>query len=210
MFTCNRIEKRTADRRIARVGVEWTENRERADNLIFALMLLSVMAGGVVLFIVTGFVKAKLVSAGIGLLLMSAPFWAVRINVKGKPRQLVFERDGRMLAPLGFQTYANWCKSIDGTIADIVSIETRNLAERANGNGSIHTYSVVLAKRDGTIVYVARHLLPDEAHKVAVQLNIALKDLRDDLATAAMKQRPAGKASSRQTSRPTRVEVFID
>ncbi len=217
MFACNRIEKRRADGRLARVGVEWTENRQGLDNVIFGLALLSFMIGVLVLFLLTPMVflatpsvPARLVSAGVGLVLMSSFYWSVRISVRGRPRQLVFERDGRMLAPLGFDTYADWCKSIDGTIADIASIEARNLAEKHRSDNTIHTHGVVLSKWNGDLAYVARNLLPEEAHKVSVQLNLALKNLRDDLATAAMRQRSAHDTRPASPSRQSRASAMID
>lgn len=214
MFECRRLEARNADGRLKVAGAEWTETKEWLETLMFALTLISIMAGVIVLLLVTAFVQAKLVSIGVGIVLLAMPFWLVDRNIKGTRRQLLFGRDGTIRAPLGFAMGYAGSKSIGGTLDDISSIEaTPVLSERS---GSIHTHAVALHKQDGDTVYVAKHLTPDQARKVARQLNLALAAMRAelgaDMQARTMAAPPRRASSSRPTgpSAPSRKAALID
>ncbi len=64
---------------------------------------------------------------------------------------------------------------MSGSNANIASIEARS-------DGGTHAY-VTTYSRSGDVTYVAGHLHPDNAHKVAVQLTLALAELRESMAS---------------------------
>ncbi len=206
MFECKRIEERNQAGNLVAVGVEWTEHKEWFDTLMALAMFLCLLVGLFTMFLVSPFVKQWWFSVGIGLALVVLGFSLFSVEIPGRPRQLLFYRDGRMLAPLGFAAYAARYKSMSGHLADVVSIEARQTASTHDATKTAYTHGVVLFKRGGDVTYIAKHLHPDAAHKVAVQLTLALTELREALATATT-TRAEPRAQGR--ARPT-VEVFID
>jgi hypothetical protein len=123
-----------------------------------------------------------LIPVALTLAFLSPVFWAHRVSIPGKPRRLLFKRDGSMPAPLGLRAYGARHKCVSGHHADIVSIEAKRSDVTAEAQNFNFSYRVVLYKRSGDMTYVASCLQPDEAHKVAVQLTQALRALHDEMA----------------------------
>jgi hypothetical protein len=68
----------------------------------------------------------------------------------------------------------------------------------------------VLYSRDGDVAEVAMHLLPDDAHKVAVQMTLVLTELREDLASGTTGQgRRRAQSTACGHARPV-VDEFIE
>lgn len=181
-FTCERLEERSADGRLAAVGVRWTENRNWLDGIVISLLALSAMAS------IAPFTIAILMSLHAG-----SPWWVPamiggamflpaslidKLRFPGKPRELWFRRDGTMPVPLGFHAYLGRPHAVSGNHADVVSIEARPPQGSEPGR---YPHSVVFYKRQGAITYVAMKLAADEAHEVTVQLTHALRELREDM-----------------------------
>jgi hypothetical protein len=208
MFTCQRFVRRNADNILDATGVEWTESRDGIEGLIFVLMMAGMVSGALVLFFTPAFGSDWWKAACVGLALMSSYRWARGMEIAGTPRQLLFHRDGSIAAPLGFAAYAAKHRSVTGHHDNIASIEARHMAFK--GSSTPNTHGVVLYSRDGDIADVAMHLLPDDAHKVAVQMTLALTELREDLASGTTGQgRRQAQSTARGHSRPV-VDVFID
>jgi hypothetical protein len=185
MFEWQPLRERDVDGRLLAAGVRWSENRGVAEALCLSLAVLVCMAGaGTIL--VSGIGGALVLGLGIWL-------WRSSFRIAGCKRELVFHRDGGMKAPLGFAHYHESCREILGHNADIVSIEMRK-----EGAGDIR---VVMFFRSGDVVHAAGSLLPDEAHKIAVQLTLALAELREDL---------GNRLNSPGSGTPVRAEMAID
>ncbi len=207
MFTCQRIAQRKTDILDAS-GVEWTESRDGIEGLVFVLVMAGLVSGALVLFFTPLFGKDWWKAACVGLALLSPYRWARGMEIAGTPRQLLFHRDGRIAAPLGFAAYAAKHRSVTGHHDNIASIEARHMAFK--GASTPNTHGVVLYSRDGDIANVAMHLLPDDAHKVAVQMTLALTELREDLASGKTGQgQRRVQPTARGHARPV-VDVFID
>ncbi len=90
-----------------------------------------------------------------------------------------------------------------------VSLEVRQTVSNQEAQRTAHSSGVVMFKRNGDMVYVAKRLHPDYAHKVAVQLMLALTELREELASGVGQGATRQQASRGSRSKAT-VEVFID
>lgn len=181
-FSCERLEERSADGRLAAVGVRWTENRNWLDGIVMALMAWSAMAS-VAPLVVAALMQVRggsdwWIPAMMSAAMISPILWMHRIRFPGKPRELWFRRDGTMPAPLGFHAYSGRYHAVSGNHADVVSIEARSAQGSEPGR---YPHSVVFYKRKGAITHVAMKLSADEAHEVTVQLTHALRELREDM-----------------------------
>ena len=186
------IRIRDAGGRLVAAGARWSEHRDFAEAGCLALAVLVCLAGA-------GALVVSLIDGSpaiVGLLLLGLGIWLARrsVRIAGSTRELVFDREGGMKAPLGFAHYQAYCREITGHHADIVSIETRN-----QGAGDLR---VVMYFRSGNVVYAAGRLQRDEAHRLAVQLSLALAELREAISDP---RREAGHGPA-----SVRAEEFID
>lgn len=188
MFTCKRIHNKGVDGRILATGVEWTEHQMWFD----ALMLLGMFIGFVICAFATLAASMMImhrgapwwVAAGIAVASLASLYWLHIAQIPGKPRSLVLHRDGRIEVPSGLLFHPK-ARFISGTHADVVSFEVRQTASDIEAQHTAYKHGVVIFKRNGDVVYLAGHLLPDHAHKVAVELTHAFAELRDGMASGA-------------------------
>lgn len=171
-FKCEWIQKWAEDDTLEAVGVRWTEYRPFVETASLVLGLPAIVMG----------VGAVFSGHGGGLLfaLGGAGLIGAMIYTSGRPREIVFWRDGRMETPLGLSTGnlrpgRRWLHH-----TGIKSIET----ERLPGTGP-YTHGVRIFYEGGETSHVAQNLMPDDAHMVAVRLTTALKHLRQHLAQSA-------------------------
>lgn len=172
-FDWKPIRERDVDGRLMAAGVQWTEMRKSAFGLYITVANLSLMGsvggcahqqmfrdsnGGVVALWLLGLCVMCVVAARLSL---------------GRMRALIFRADGTTSAPFGFAYYSSRYRAMSGTNANLVSIEARS-------DGGADAY-VAVYSRNGDVTYVAGHLHPDNAHRVAVQLTLALAELRESL-----------------------------
>jgi len=172
-FDWKPIRERDAEGRLTAAGVQWTEMRKGAFGTIITIANLSLMGS------MAGCVHQQMFRHSNGNL---AALWLLGLCVlcvvaarlaPGRMRSLVFHADGRTAAPYGLAHYSLRFREMSGHNANIVSIEAR--AEQS-GDADVVTFS-----RSGDVAYVAGHLHRDNAHKVAVQLTLALAELRENL-----------------------------
>lgn len=170
-FSWHPIRERDENGDLLAAGLQWAEERDVALAGYW-------LAGAVLLFVGTAALLLWLAGKG-GLLLVLACFGVVAWlivsarRLPGRTRALVFHQDGSTSAPYGFNHYHHSHRHITGHNSNFVSIEAR-------GQGSTMC-DVVLFTRCGETVYVAGWLHRDSAHKVAVQLTLALAELRECL-----------------------------
>ena len=185
MFTCQRIDERDNAGQLTATGVEWTERSLRLEAgmklLLFVGLLVAVPAVAATFMLAISKGLWALVPAAIAAVAFSPFFWHHRVTGKGKPRSLIFRRNGTVSAPYGLP---NWPKvrEISGQQTDVVSFEAGQTLSNLEVQYTDYSHGVLLYKRDGDMVVVAKHLHPSEAHKVAVQLSIAIAELRAALA----------------------------
>jgi hypothetical protein len=204
-FECNYLEDRNADGSIEATALQWTEVNAWFETLMLFVAIAAFIGGGVVtLFGGNPWIPRTPFSIGGSLFLMVSPFLLLSSAVLGTPRALVFHRDGRIAAPLGFSSYPRSFKHVTGTLADIASIEARQTVRPTQGTQTTRTHGVVLFKRNGDIAYVASRLHPDSAHKLAVQMTHALVALREDIMSATIRSAPS------HPGRGNTVEILID
>ena len=187
-FTCNTVDERDRAGNLTMIGVEWCEARDFLEPAmektgVFLLItgslyaLVAVCAGG---------------SAGHALMGMawaiagSCMVWYVWRYLEATPRSILFSRDGVTRSPLGT---ANDPRSWDGiwrrSHAQIASIELEQLEPPAPDGSKGYTHGVRILMRDGYVAHVAKHLEPDQAHMLAVQMTNALIALRSSVGTTA-------------------------
>lgn len=208
MFESHRVETRTPEGRIEAIGVAWTEHREGLHRLARMAIVISFIIGVFVAGLGMPMNKEWWTPAGIGLVLMLPIFWVEKISIEGTQRELAFYRDGQIEAPYGFAFYPR-STSVSGHYCDLVSIEARHCLTNLEAQHTNHTHGVILFKRNGDITYVAKHLHPDEAHKVAVQLSLALTELREDMANEAV-QGATRQPAPRSKRNKAAAEALID
>ena len=184
MFKCKRIEERTADGALDALGLEWTEGRPVLSRVQGGIATATLVAGFVVT-VAPMFMK----SSGnahfyFGLFILWLGFMLIKLDLPGRRRQLLFCRDGSIVARLGFSYYPAKYWRVTATIDEVKSIEVRQLVKSPDNAFMPYTHGVVLYNRRGDVSYVAGRLEADAAHKVAVQLTHAFNELREDMATS--------------------------
>lgn len=203
-FECNYLEDRNADGSIETTALQWTEVNEWFETLMLFVGIAAFIGGVVTLLDGNPWVPRTALSIACSLFLMVSPLLLMSSAVLGTPRALVFHRDGRIEAPLGFSSYPRSFKHVTGTLADIASIEARQTIRPAQATQTARTHGVVLFKRNGDIAYVAGRLHPDSAHKLAVQMTHALVAIREDIMSATIQRAASNPA------RKSPVEILID
>jgi len=187
-FEWRTVREHDADGRLAAAGAEWTEERAAVASTLLVLVVIS--------FIMLGFALIIMMLSGEGQAVVLALAAIIAISVRamrtmrGRRRALVFHRDGRTTAPHGFAHYPRRFTEITGTNAEFVSIEARGPEFGAN---------VLIFTQSGGVFYAGKHLHHDDAHRVGVQLTLALRELRESLGREAAGTEP-----------PKRAATFID
>jgi hypothetical protein len=167
-FRCHPIRERDADGHLVAAGVEWAEERDIALAGFWVVgCILGPIGACALMFHVVD--KGGLVFGLVCLGLLACLIVCAR-RLPGRTRALVFHEDGSTSAPYGFAHAPRSHRRITIHNADFVSIE-------AQGHPAM--CDVVLFTRCGETVYVAGWLHRDSAHKVAVQLTLALAELRE-------------------------------
>lgn len=202
MFECRRIDQVDGKRGVVATGVAWSEVNPWVEGLsglrdvLIAVVGIVVMTGGIFAAIAQGPAWLILAAGGIGLIIyahVSQPFEFGR-----RPRALIFHRDGRVEAPQGFPFFER-TREMSRPHGEIASIEARQIVTGEAAKLTAYRYGVVVYLRSGGVIYVARRLDEFEAHKVAVQLSLALGDIRHELGNNSGRQRQA--APSRAAAR---------
>lgn len=166
-----------ADGRLAAAGYAWGE----PDALRLAAALAVYAAGlGVTLFGVDVLKTSMLFGVpvlvtGLGLFVAAYAVYQHRF----RPRSLIFEADGRMSAPQRLPEFWWPRYEIRGHHDQVVRIAA---VEERRPDGSGMEYRAAIYFRSGNIVRVSGPVHRDDAHKIAVQLTLALEELRDALA----------------------------
>ena len=173
MFRCEWLKVPNDDDTYEALGVRWTEARWFSEAILLSAAAL-MFGGGA--FMLLGGVPAGLlgVLAGVGLY-----FWAMYFP--GRPREIVFWRDGRMETPLGLSTNFLWPgqKWLDHT--GIKSIEIEQLVSGQGDDKSFYSHGVRIFYDCGEMNHVAKNLSPDQAHMLAVRLNQARLKIKDQM-----------------------------
>jgi hypothetical protein len=195
-FDWKPIRERDEDGRLLAAGLQWTEMRKGAFGTIITIANLSLMGS------MAGCVHQQMFRDSNGGLVA---LWLLGVCVvcvvaarlaPGRMRALVFHEDGRTSAPYGFAHYSSKYREVYGSNAEFVSIEARSHGPQSS-DADVLAYS-----RTGGVTYVAGHLHRDNAHMVAVQLTLALAELRESFGN----ERRDGSAEGSQR----RAEALID
>lgn len=188
-FDWTPIRERDADGRLTAAGLQWTEQRRTAFGILVVISAIALI----------GAVPTLLVGASgatWGLFTLVACAMAIARLTPARKRALIFHEDGRTSAPFGFAHHPRRYREVYGTNANVVSIEARG-----HRNEPHH---VAMYARNGDVAYVAGRLESDNAHRVAVQLTLALAELRESLG-----ERPASSAGAPPAARRP-AEALID
>lgn len=184
-------------RRLMQSGAGWSEERLwltypgiSVFNFLMACCVLTTIIGAInskdhTLWM---FVAGTLTVISVGLWLLCNQFGQSEAIV-------VFHADGTIETPNGLPSH-HFTKAIGGNHADIVSIESRRLSHphELQTQHSID-YEVRMFFASGSIISVAVNVPADEAHKIAVQLTAALRDMRQSQANAhRVRPKPRAKA----------------
>lgn len=183
-FEWRTVREHDADGRLIAAGAEWAEERAAVASALLVVIVLSfiMLAFALIIMLLSG------EGQGVVLGLLALIALAVRSlrTMRGRRRALVFHRDGRTTAPHGFAHCPRRFTEITGTNAEFVSIEARG--PELSSNVLIFTHS-------GGVIYAGRHLHHDDAHRVAVQLTIALRELRESIGREAQQTARQGRSA---------------
>jgi hypothetical protein len=176
-FEWHPIRSRDEDGHLMAAGVQWTERREVAEIgwTLLVIACFGTAVGVLVSFAMTGATPTGVWT--IAALIVACVYCVYRAcRVPGRRRALIFHRDGRTTAPFGFAHYRRRFRELSAHNAEFVSIEARGQQEAGS--------DVLVFTRCGDVVYAGGRLDPDHAHKVAVQLTLALSELRESMSGA--------------------------
>lgn len=161
------IRERDQSGKLVRSGYQWLERRDATFVPLLFGFLLPIPGVLYGLFLIL--IDKQL---GFPILLGSALIlWLCGRGMRRNtslPRSLVFGLDGSIDTPQGLPAYAN-LRRWEMTHADVVSIE----ANMYRNNSTVELF-----KRSGGKEVLAQKLTVDEARQVAVQLNLALAEMR--------------------------------
>jgi hypothetical protein len=192
-FEWRTVREHDADGRLREAGAEWREERAAVASALLVLIIVN--------FIMLMLALIIMLLSGEGQVVVLALLAIIAISVRtmrtmrGRRRALIFHRDGRTSAPHGFAHYHRRVREITGTHAEFVSIEAR---------GPEFSSSVLIFTGSGGVIYAGRHLHHDDAHRIAVQLTIALRELRESIGRETRPQETDRK------NRPADAHVVID
>lgn len=161
------IRERDASGALMRAGFEWYERRDTAFIPFLAGALIFVPGVLYGLFLV--FIDKPLgYPVLIGSALIMWLCWRGMRRGSSLSRALTFDTDGAINTPKGIPGFPN-LRRWEMKHSDTVSIEA---------NMNLSNSSVVLFKRGGERELLAQKLSVDEARQVAVQLTMALTEIR--------------------------------
>ena len=175
------------------IGVEWCEARDVLEPLMETTGVILTVMGLALTLIGLGIGTGVVVVGMMGMIVGPAMVWYVWRYLQATSRSILFSSDGVTKSPLGT---ANDPRSWDGvwrrSHAQIASIEVEQLEPPKQDGSTGYTHGVRILMRDGYVAHVAKHLEPDQAHMVAVQMTNALIALRSSVGTTAGPRRGEG------------------
>lgn len=165
-----------------RWGVTWTEERPMAAYLLFWSMFgfFWCLIGGVVVW-ATNFERWAM-NTEICLIGLTIMCWKTLEYYGRVDRAVIFYANGRVSSPkrLAFQKRRKWRRRID-------SLSTFEIMPWGGNEHGVALYTV-----DGDTIYIARGLWLTQARKLAVQLNIQLREVREHRAAGGPMNDPRG------------------
>lgn len=211
IFSCQIVEDRDEDGTLKGIGARWTEARTVVEFFLEKLVDVAMFVAFICIYGIGLFASQMgwglafalaLASAGLAYSMMRAA-----VHCPGRTRELTFWRDGVVRAPVGLA--AAWFENGESRLphADIESIEVEQVSEPDKNRAVNYSHGVRIFYRTGHVVHVARHMEPDDAHRLAVGLTNALRELRTSMAHEG---RSARSRSVRGQSRGQRTPAFID
>jgi len=211
IFNCQIVEDRDKDGSLNAIGARWTEARTFREFVlqffVYVAMFLSfiTIAGFWVIASENGFILALALVGGMAAIVYG--LMRAVVHCPGRTRELTFWRDGGVRAPVGLA--AAWFENGQSRLphADIESIEVEQVSEPYKDRTMNYSHGVRIFYRTGHVVHVARHIEPDDAHRLAVALTNALGELRTSMAHEG---RTARSRSVRGQPRGQRTPAFID
>lgn len=186
IFNCQIVEDRDENGTLNAIGARWTEARTFREFVLqffvyVAMFLFFItIAGSWIIVTEHGFIPALALVGGMAAIVYSLMHAVV--HCPGRTRELTFWRDGGVRAPVGLA--AAWFENGQSRLphADIVSIEVEQVSEPYKDRTMNYSHGVRIFYRTGHVVHVARHIEPDDAHRLAVALTNALGELRTSMA----------------------------
>jgi len=172
VFEVTPIRDRDEQGRLVSSGAYWTEFQATSYALLFG--------GGVALFPL-GLILA-VANPFFALFAWAGGVVAIVAAKKGSrlPRSLIFTDEGKMLALNGLPFHPG-SSLVEGHHDAIVSVEATGRTYPDNPSNSSwkrDAINVALIAAGGETIYVSRDLSPEQARNVAVQLTLALLDIR--------------------------------
>jgi hypothetical protein len=167
-----RIRRFSEDHRLEAAGFQWQEQNRRMFNT--AAWLYSgacfLIALSVALFLASSQPNAAIFPLAIGLICAVLGFAATGGKIQ-RQRSIIFESDGRILAPDGLPSFESF-KEVQGHHDDIQSIEVQPNAMAGGCNVFFYSYH-------GNIVTLSGITNYNSAYKISTELNIALREIRN-------------------------------
>jgi hypothetical protein len=171
------IRERDAHGRLQIAGYEWSQ------RTIWPLLygLFMVVLAALALLALNAAVRSPAIESTLALLVLAAAlaFWAYRIRRRWKHyhnmRAMLFHADGRIQVPYGFAYHRKPGFLTERRLPDIASIA-------AEGT------DVVVYYRSGDKDIIGTFPNRESEHKISVQLQLALTEMRDAIAQAARPQ----------------------
>lgn len=189
IFECRAVSGRDQDGLLDGCGARWTEAFSAIEWLLAKAAECSLLSAGVVT--VGGTVYGAMhggFAAGLAGLPLVAVAWGMAwlsVRCPGRERELTFWQDGVGYAPRGLSPWRWGCERMPLPHWEVASIEAVRLFPEKPDALTHYTHGVIIYFNGGEVSRIAEHLEPDQAHMVAVKLTIALRKLRESMATAS-------------------------
>lgn len=205
IFNCQIVEERDEHGTLHAIGARWTEARTFVEFILEKLVDVAMFVAFICIYGVGLF--ASEIGWGLALALAMAMVGIVYsmmravVHCAGRTRELTFWRDGVVRAPFGLA--AAWFENGESRLphTDIKSIEVEQVSEPDKNRAVNYSHGVRIFYRTGHVVHIARYIEPDDAHRLAVGLTNALRELRASMAhegrtarSRAVRRHPRGQS----------------
>ncbi|MGD9730510.1 MAG: hypothetical protein AB7E70_17115 [Hyphomicrobiaceae bacterium] len=131
-------------------------------------------------------------------------------RVSGRARVIVFLPSGEINSPLGLAVEGNRPVRWRNTWHEIINFESEQLKPTDKDGLIGYTHGVRGINRDGDVLRIARHLRPDDAHKLAHTLTLAVLNIRSEVAERAPVRQPARRGGFRDLPAREVEDVVIE
>ena len=181
IFQCETTKTLDQAGNLAMVSVNWTEARRGTESFMIVCSVMSYMVGGAMALFGYALSSGQSVVLGVGLLIAGYAMTRGSVFLDGRPRVMQFHRGGTIVTPLWTAIAPRHTAAWRAKHGDIANVEAEQLERPTPDEINDYTHGVRMILRHGKVVHIAKYLMPDDAHQLAVQLTAAVAEIRLDI-----------------------------